>query len=628
MIQIWDVFLEAGSQYLAWLTPKVGSSNAALFRNPSASAYWAGRSLRVFEIPAADVAYYTAPASDWYGLVVFPIWNLASSESFGVCVEKLNDCIPLSSATCVNNKLYSTATGPANDYTFTQESPWWSVVAVLPDTLDQKAIGLFDACDGVGTQAVAPSPGVGKTQFLISDFNHTPPGQYYMRVQEGSTNLDFSIQWDNGADMFPVPGQIVEYTSGLDPTSVCVKVWDVHLEAGKQYEFFFYHWGEKHLRLALFRSPGTGPYWAARGGSEWEMSAEYGFRNYTAPVTDYYGLVVFADRRKEHASQCVIQIQPLDDCEALTGGVCVERSGWPRDFAFTQSENYWTAVAMIASAGDLKSLEVHPQCDGQGDILAYSATNGMNLVVGDFNHNTMDTYYPTVANNDNYAPYTVAWDTGQDQFPFNSVVQGTVGGTSGDCGLVRIWDLLLSAGQTYQIGFTRGGPADVRLALFRNPGGGTYWAGRGQAAWEYAESGTYTYTAPATDWYGLVVFPNKRGAIGNYSIRISNTSATGIDPEPFVPDRFALYQNVPNPFNPSTTIRYDVPAGGGQVSLVIYDVNGRLVRTLVDRMNDAGAKSIVWDGKDEKGVPVSSGVYFYRLVGPGFGETRKMAVMK
>jgi len=95
-----------------------------------------------------------------------------------------------------------------------------------------------------------------------------------------------------------------------------------------------------------------------------------------------------------------------------------------------------------------------------------------------------------------------------------------------------------------------------------------------------------------------------------------------------VPDRFALYQNVPNPFNPTTTTRYDVPAGGGRVSLVIYDVNGRVVRTLVDRADEPGAKSVVWDGMDEKGVAVSSGVYFYRLVGPGFSETRKMAVMK
>ena len=64
------------------------------------------------------------------------------------------------------------------------------------------------------------------------------------------------------------------------------------------------------------------------------------------------------------------------------------------------------------------------------------------------------------------------------------------------------------------------------------------------------------------------------------------------------------------------------------MSLTIYDVNGRRVRTLVDCADDPGEKSIVWDGKDERGVAVSSGVYFYRLITPGFAETRKMALIQ
>jgi len=170
--------------------------------------------------------------------------------------------------------------------------------------------------------------------------------------------------------------------------------------------------------------------------------------------------------------------------------------------------------------------------------------------------------------------------------------------------------------------------ADVRLALFRNPGSGTYWTDRFQAVWEYSASGNYTYTAPAYDWYGLVVFPNVRGTAGTYTIRISNAAATGIDTEPVVPGKFALYQNVPNPFNPTTTIRYDVPAGGGHVSLMIYDVNGRLVRTLVDREDAPGEKTVNWDGKDDRGMAASSGVYFYRLVTPGLTETKKMAFIQ
>ncbi len=69
--------------------------------------------------------------------------------------------------------------------------------------------------------------------------------------------------------------------------------------------------------------------------------------------------------------------------------------------------------------------------------------------------------------------------------------------------------------------------------------------------------------------------------MGNESDPASPEPATGVG-EPVIPQAFALYQNVPNPFNPETTIRYDVPAGGGKVTLRVFDVSGRLVRTLVD----------------------------------------------
>ena len=105
-------------------------------------------------------------------------------------------------------------------------------------------------------------------------------------------------------------------------------------------------------------------------------------------------------------------------------------------------------------------------------------------------------------------------------------------------------------------------------------------------------------------------------------------SVTGIDTEPALPERFALYQNTPNPFNPATTIRYDVPTGGGRVRIDIYDVSGRLVRTLVDGAESPGEKSVVWDGTDDRGIAVSTGVSFYRLVAPGVTETRTLALMK
>jgi hypothetical protein len=95
-----------------------------------------------------------------------------------------------------------------------------------------------------------------------------------------------------------------------------------------------------------------------------------------------------------------------------------------------------------------------------------------------------------------------------------------------------------------------------------------------------------------------------------------------------VPNKFALAQNYPNPFNPKTMIGYDVPAGGGHVTLRIYDVGGRLVRTLVDGAETPGRKTVTWEGRNNRGQQVATGVYFYRMTAPGFEKTRKMIMIK
>jgi hypothetical protein len=94
------------------------------------------------------------------------------------------------------------------------------------------------------------------------------------------------------------------------------------------------------------------------------------------------------------------------------------------------------------------------------------------------------------------------------------------------------------------------------------------------------------------------------------------------------PKRFALGQNHPNPFNPSTVIHYDVPSIGGGLTLSIYDIKGQLVRILVNDQIPPGRYTVEWDGKDQNGQSVSSGIYFYRLRGRGFTETRKMLLIK
>jgi hypothetical protein len=88
-----------------------------------------------------------------------------------------------------------------------------------------------------------------------------------------------------------------------------------------------------------------------------------------------------------------------------------------------------------------------------------------------------------------------------------------------------------------------------------------------------------------------------------------------------------LGQNEPNPFNPSTTIRFGVPVAG-RVSLRVYDVAGRLVRTLSDENRVAGEHGVSWDGRDDRGAALSAGVYFYRIAAGEETLTRKMILLK
>ncbi len=88
-----------------------------------------------------------------------------------------------------------------------------------------------------------------------------------------------------------------------------------------------------------------------------------------------------------------------------------------------------------------------------------------------------------------------------------------------------------------------------------------------------------------------------------------------------------LMQNRPNPFNPITSIAYSIPTEG-HVTIEVFDVNGRKTTTLVDELKSSGAHQIVWDGTDDGGNAVGSGVYFYRIDSGGSTSTKKMILLK
>ena len=176
---------------------------------------------------------------------------------------------------------------------------------------------------------------------------------------------------------------------------------------------------------------------------------------------------------------------------------------------------------------------------------------------------------------------------------------------------------------------------------------GTLWADTTTAA---ADAGSYTNFVgmhggspqsiindtislylPQDSLYFDVVFTSYTGQNngGGFSyIRTSvNNSELDMDDEFLFPHKYALQQNFPNPFNPRTTIHYELP-NQELVQIIIFNLLGHQVKRLVDGFRGAGVNSIVWDGTNDHGQPVSAGIYIYQLQAGGFLQTRKMILLK
>jgi len=106
------------------------------------------------------------------------------------------------------------------------------------------------------------------------------------------------------------------------------------------------------------------------------------------------------------------------------------------------------------------------------------------------------------------------------------------------------------------------------------------------------------------------------------------TAPAAIDPEPSVlPKQIEVYPNYPNPFNPSTNIRFSLPTAG-VVRVKIFDQTGREVKLLVDGVLSPGFHNFQWDGTNQAGKPVSSGVYYYQINTKARGVTAKMQLVR
>ncbi len=122
---------------------------------------------------------------------------------------------------------------------------------------------------------------------------------------------------------------------------------------------------------------------------------------------------------------------------------------------------------------------------------------------------------------------------------------------------------------------------------------------------------------------------NASGTLYFDDLRVAEFSAVGVEESALSqPQHFSLQQNYPNPFNPSTKIRYSVPEGMHGVTVRIFDLLGRPIRTLVDSRQAGGEYAIIWDGRGDDGSLAASGVYLYQIRIPSHVETKRMVLIK
>ena len=132
------------------------------------------------------------------------------------------------------------------------------------------------------------------------------------------------------------------------------------------------------------------------------------------------------------------------------------------------------------------------------------------------------------------------------------------------------------------------------------------------------------YTMNASNYYRVAAV-DYAGNISDYSDVVDATVLSLVDNT--LPEVYAIHQNYPNPFNPTTSIKYQLPEES-MVNLIIYDVMGRKVMSLINSHRAAGYHSVQWDATNDLGQPVSAGMYIYTIQAGDYREVRKMILLK
>jgi len=150
---------------------------------------------------------------------------------------------------------------------------------------------------------------------------------------------------------------------------------------------------------------------------------------------------------------------------------------------------------------------------------------------------------------------------------------------------------------------------NVQVVQYQIVGGGHEWPGAG-----------YNY-----GWNNYDI--NAGAELVDFFLQYRLSDLLYVNKNDLPPTRFSLHQNYPNPFNPVTTLRYDLPEDA-MVNITIFDMMGRVIKTIVNSQQNAGFKSVRWNATNDYGKPVSAGIYLYMIQAGEYRQTRKMVLLK
>lgn len=588
----------------------------ALFKSED-WGYYAPRDQSLWEADnwtaGLDETYtFTVPETDTYGLIIFSTTEEAGTFSIkvGPTMQNLAEATPFESA--FDLRLYS----------FWPQHPSWAVAAARPGEDTNATLRLSQTPQFYFEREVSDDyPGV---EFAVVDYTQFAAPDDYLRISRESGVQPITTEWEHGPEI--LSGWHMET---WEEGHVC-KVWDSYLEAGKAYRFQYYGqlgvFNEPRLYLA---QPGEYTYTRSElvvQGTGNELSTWFQF---TAPESGWYGAVLVAEEPTE--TNYWLGMGPAVE---LADGV---RVLLPDEVIFPEMqtvENSWAVLGVHPKegpAGDVTQSSMwmweceqeYLSCflggDQSGDPMTYMVVDG--------NHLPAHSLYSRIDRTAGTGGQLVFCDVAESQdIQFDDPVEVVkVSGEFAPGEPVQIWDLDIGLDATavrvevvpldndmdlsVTVHSSRTGdyyqPSGDRIAVSQDRGPGV--------------SEGLVFVAVQPDVFGLVV-ANVNGRSGAYEIYVYENGAADVDDAADLPE--ALDLRVLRGNSAAPQLELSLP-DAGPVRMNIFDTQGRKVRSLVDGDFQPGIHRIEWDGRTDRGVRASSGVYFAKVQALGEERTAK-----